>query len=64
MGLKGKKSVMFRMVVFLMNWRHYEAGRAEGSDVYDFRWRAFDCRMHGKLRVGLRVGEKIAAGDR
>ena len=60
MGLKGKKSVMFRMVVFLMNWRHYEAGRARWSAVYDFQWKVFDYRMHGELRVG----EKVAAGDK
>ena len=51
---------MFRMVVLLINWRHYEAGRARWSDVYDFRRRVFDYRKHGELRVG----EKVAAGDR
>jgi hypothetical protein len=64
MGHKGKKSVMFRMVVLLMNWRHYEARKARWSDVYDFRRRVFEYRRHGERRVGLRVGEKIAAGDR
>ena len=37
MGLKGKKGVMFRVVVFLMVRRRYAAGRTRGNNVYDYR---------------------------
>jgi hypothetical protein len=51
LGLKEKKGFMLRMVVFLISRRHYEAGRASGSDAYDFRKSVFDFRMAGGMRA-------------